>query len=181
MPRPPANSRSQRWRQPSHRLGLPLTQLRGHLDNGVGIRQFAQFGKALQHLDSQGSTAGAVFHQGERRARGHAQIPEHFGHLPRETVPEQRRDFRGGNEIASRPELARTGSVVAKTRRIQRLRHEGSEGPAATRRLQAGNKVCPHARRVSGLVRGQFGQRQARFHDAIITRCGHRIGILPSW
>ena len=47
--------------------------------------------------------------------------------------------------------------------------------------LKAGDKVCQHARRMRSLVGGQFGQRQAGFHDAIITRRGRRIGILPPW
>ena len=60
------------------------------------------------------------------------QAPQHLRALARQALAEQIRNFRCGDKIPARPDLAAAGAVVTQARRIQRQLHEALEGqPAA--------------------------------------------------
>ena len=102
-------------------LLLAQAQIAAHFEQEIALRHSAEFIQRQQHIAREFARARAEF---EHIA---AAFGEHLGNLPRQALAEQRRDLRRGDEVARRAELARSGTVVAESGRVERLIHVARE------------------------------------------------------
>ena len=104
---------------------LALAQVGRNFENLVFRWQGAETRECLQHVDSQFAAAGAVLED-----RSAVDLFQHFGALPRQHAPEDRRHLGRRNEVAFLTELRRAG-------RVQRMMHVLGKRDTATRLLDA--------------------------------------------
>ena len=85
-------------------LFLPLTKIGGHLEDSIGGWQGIEFSQARENIYRQLARASPVFKDVTT-----IDLRQHVSALPRDDVTENRRHFRGGDEVALFTELRRAG------------------------------------------------------------------------
>ncbi len=121
-------SRQQIGRLAREQCTLAFPQLRTEFEDGITRRQRVEFGQAAQEIERQPAAAGT---QLQDLAPG---LPQHLGRLAGQAAAEQRREFRGGDEIPGGAELLRPRAVITQTGGIERQLHvTGEIEPAAGR------------------------------------------------
>ena len=146
-------------------LTLALAHRAGQIDDGVALHRLTRRPQGAQQLLGERSRAGTELPQFVRTARFQGLCD-----LPRERRAEQRRQLRGGDEIAARlrqrAELAAVVRVVAQARCVQRHRHEAVERQPAPRGVDLAAQQCGEqaARRcrITGFDRSHHGSRACK-------------------
>ena len=100
-------------------LFLPLAKVGRHLEDSISGWQRMEFSQAREYIDRKLARASPVF-----KDLTTINLREDLSALARDDVAENRRHFRGGDEITPFTELCRTGCVIPQPLCIQSVLHK---------------------------------------------------------
>ena len=150
----PLDARDERRDLASERRLLPLAQVRRNLQDRVTARHRRRRVEAAHQVRGEPARPGAELDHVAAIAQ------KMGGDLDRERGAEERRELRGGDEVAGGTELARPRNVVAESRRIEYEAQVRLERNPATRGIDLERQRRGHGRAV-GTCRGVGRGREA--------------------
>ena len=152
-------------------FALSLAQLGAHLEQPVARGQGILLRECCEHVHAKTSRARAQLDD-----LGIPNLRDHLRKLARQRLPEQRGKLGRGHEIAFSAELARSGGVIAKARRVEDRVHVIGERDPAASFADFAPEIREHPFAVHAFVGRQWRRVAGRIGWSREHRCARLAG-----